>query len=146
MLDSQHVLFNVTADGQEDAIRKVVAVAANTGRIGDANAVVQAVLDREQEGTTGFGKGIAIPHGKSNAVKEPTLLFARLAHPVDWNSLDGAPVDTLFVILVPADAAAEHLKILSKLARKLMHEDFVQQIKTFASAEALVQYVNAELQ
>ncbi|KRW91582.1 hypothetical protein SD51_07940 [Alicyclobacillus tengchongensis] len=146
MLDSQHVLYNVTADGQEDAIRKVVAVAASTGRIGDANAVVQAVLDREKEGTTGFGKGIAIPHGKSTAVKEPTLLFARLANPVHWNSLDGAPVDTLFVILVPADAAGEHLKILSKLARKLMHEDFVQQIKTIVSADALVQYVNAELQ
>ncbi|TDY50576.1 PTS system fructose-specific IIA component [Alicyclobacillus sacchari] len=146
MLDSQHVLFHVTTDSQEDTIRKVVALAADTGRIKDISAVVQAVLDREQEGTTGFGKGIAIPHGKSDQVKEPTLLFARLANPVDWNSLDGNPVDTLFVILVPADAATEHLKILSKLARKLMHDDFVQQIKSIASTEALVQYVNAELQ
>lgn len=84
-----------------------------------------SVMDREKLSTTGIGFNIAIPHGKSCAVSEPTVAFARLTKGVDWDSLDGEPVQIVFLLSVPiASSSNEHLKILAALSRKLMHEDF----------------------
>ena len=101
MLEERFIQFNLQARTQREAVEALVALAAVNQRIADQKLVVQAVLLREEEGTTGFGQGIAIPHGKSADVLEPTLLVGRLASPVDWQAMDDAPVDTLFLILVP---------------------------------------------
>lgn len=145
MLDAKNVLMGVEARSQEEVVRVVVNRAYEDGKITDVERTVQAVLAREQEGTTGFGAGVAIPHGKTNAVKEPVLLFAKLAQPVEWKSLDDKPVEMLFMILVPEESANEHLQILAKLARKLMHNDFVQALRGFGTAAEVAAYVEREV-
>ncbi|WDL99478.1 PTS sugar transporter subunit IIA [Alicyclobacillus sp. ALC3] len=137
--------MGVAAPSQEDVVRAVVNRAREDGKVTDVDQTVQAVLAREQESTTGFGKGVAIPHGKTNAVTEPVLLFAKLAQPVEWKSLDDRPVDMLFMILVPEQSANEHLQILAKLARKLMHNDFVEALRDFTTADEVAAYVEKEL-
>ncbi|WP_067847787.1 PTS sugar transporter subunit IIA [Alicyclobacillus mali (ex Roth et al. 2021)] len=146
MLTREHVCFlDESIATRTDVIRRMVELAFRLGHVDNVDVAVQAVEHREEEGTTGFGKGIAIPHGKSSAVREAALMFARLAKPVDWNSLDGAPVDTVFLILVPEGAHDDHLRLLSKLARKLMHDDFVGALRETNDVDRLVGTIRGAL-
>lgn len=145
MLDAANVIFNLNATSQAEVIRRVVEHANALGKISNVEATVQAVQQREEESTTGFGKGVAIPHGKTDGVKEPVLLFAKLAQPIEWKSLDEQPVDMLFMILVPESSAAEHLQILAKLARRLMHDEFVADLRAKTTAESVSEYIQSEL-
>ncbi|RSK25882.1 PTS fructose transporter subunit IIA [Bacillus sp. HMF5848] len=102
------------------------------------DAFLKNVLDREELSTTGIGFGIAIPHGKCCAVAEPTVVFARLKKSIDWQSLDGEPVEAVFLLAVPKAAASnEHLRILAALSRKLMHDDFKDMLFTAQDKDAL---------
>lgn len=120
-------LINVNLKSVEkaDAIKELLNCEALVNTVSDQEEVFQAVLDRESEGTTGMGDHFAIPHAKSSAVKEPAVLFGKSSNGIEWESLDGQPVNGVFLILVPADQAGDtHLKILQLLARKLMDDDF----------------------
>ncbi|GHI01661.1 PTS fructose transporter subunit IIABC [Neobacillus kokaensis] len=109
----------------------------------DANAIVsskqefkQAILKREAESSTGLGMNIAIPHGKSNAVNRPAVVFGIKRDGVDWNSLDGTDAKLIFMIAVPEKAAGDaHLKILQMLSRKLMDDSFRAQLLKVTSKE-----------
>ncbi|HET7580779.1 MAG TPA: PTS sugar transporter subunit IIA [Bacillales bacterium] len=145
MIEQQNILFHLEAESQEEAIRKLVQKANENGKIADEETVVQAVLDREKESTTGFGKGIAIPHGKSEGVKEPVLMFGKTTTGLEWQSMDGNPVEMIFLILVPEESHQEHLQLLAKLARKLMHDDFVETLRSTEDAEQLTAFLEEEL-
>ncbi|MCY0863824.1 MAG: fructose PTS transporter subunit IIA [Sulfobacillus sp.] len=139
------VQWEIPATSRDQVITQLVSTAAAHGRVHAIEPVVQEVMAREQAGSTGFGQGFAIPHGKSDAVQEPTVLFARLASPVDWQALDGQPVQFVFLILVPNTGSQEHLRMLAILARKLMHPEFVQDIRQATSPEALEAVLHREL-
>ncbi len=145
MLEERFIQFDIQVRTQREAVEALVALAAAEQRIADQQLVVQAVLLREEEGTTGFGQGIAIPHGKSASVLKPTLLVGRLGKPVDWQAMDDAPVDTLFLILVPETSHQEHLQLLAKLARKLMHEEFVATLRQLHNATEMFTFLQNEL-
>ncbi|HEX7063550.1 MAG TPA: fructose PTS transporter subunit IIA [Bacillales bacterium] len=145
MIEEQNILFQLEAATQKEAIRSLVEKAAANGKISDVENTVQAVLNREEEGTTGFGKGIAIPHGKSDGVAEPVLMFAKTAEDLEWNSMDGEPVQMIFLILVPEESHQEHLQLLAKLARKLMHDDFIATLRETNDAEQLTAFLEKEL-
>lgn len=125
-----HMLGTIEAATQEEAFRALAAAAVRLGVATDEAAIVADYQEREQEATTGFGGGVAIPHSKTDNVTDATLLFARLSQPVEWYALDDAPVSTLISILAPKSGADVHLQLLAKLARRLMHEDFVAVLKT----------------
>ncbi|MCK9284531.1 MAG: PTS IIA-like nitrogen regulatory protein PtsN [Rhodocyclaceae bacterium] len=92
---------------------------------GIARAVVyDALFDREKLGSTGLGQGIAIPHGRIKGIKDALGAFIRLAAPVPFDAPDGQPVDTLFVLLVPAAANERHLQLLSELAQMFSDKPF----------------------
>jgi PTS system fructose-specific IIC component len=96
----------------------------------------QAILNREEQSSTGLGMNIAIPHGKSNAVKRPAVAFGIKRAGVDWNSLDGTDAKLIFMIAVPEENAGDaHLKILQMLSRKLMDEDFRNQLLNVSSKQ-----------
>ena len=145
MIDKDFILFGIEASTQKEAIQALVEHSAVQGRVADTPKVIQAVLEREQEGTTGFGKGIAIPHGKSSGVTKPTLMFGGLNQKVDWNSMDDQPVDKLFLILVPETSHQEHLQMLAKLARKLMHDEFVDALNEIHAPEQMAVFLKEEL-
>ncbi|WP_405218448.1 fructose-specific PTS transporter subunit EIIC [Agrococcus sp. Ld7] len=125
---------------KQAVIRSLAARAAQTDRVADGEGLASAVLDREALTPTGMGAGIAIPHCKSAAVREPSLAFARLAPPVDFGAPDG-PADLVFMIMAPEGAAETHLAVLSRLAGSLIDEDFTNALRSAGSADEVVSLV-----
>ena len=80
------------------------------------NEIFNALINREKLGSTGLGKGVAIPHGRMASLKKPVCAFVKLANPVDFDAMDGQPVDLIFALLVPEDSTEEHLQVLSTIA------------------------------
>lgn len=126
----ENVLGTIDAKTQTEVFEALAQRAVQLGIAHDADAIVADYKQREKEASTGFGGGIAIPHSKTDDVKEPTVLFVRLANPVEWHAIDDEPVTTVISILVPFGANSEHLKLLSSLSRKLVHPEFVSILKT----------------
>lgn len=103
----------------------------------DSALVVERLTERERLGSTGFGGGIAIPHGKIDGLDNVVGLFARLAHPVDFASIDDEPVDLVFMLLSPTDAGASHLKALAQVSRVLRDRAFVAKLRGAVTDDAL---------
>jgi PTS system fructose-specific IIC component len=137
-------LVLLDADGgpdKEAVIGRLAAMVAGTGRADDAGALGTAAMAREAQSATGLPGGIAIPHCRSAAVREPSIGFARLRPPVDFGAADG-PADLVFLIAAPEGGGAEHMKLLTALARALVRPDFVQSLREAPSAEAVVALVD----
>ena len=103
----------------------------------DAVGIFETLLQRERLGSTGIGDGIAIPHGKLPKLSKLFGLFARLERPVDFEALDGQPVDLVFLLLAPEAAGADHLKALARVARLLRDADVARKLRDSRDAEAL---------
>lgn len=125
---------------KQSVIRSLAARAAQTDRVVDSDGLATAVLDREALTPTGMGAGIAIPHCKSAAVREPSLAFARLDPAVDFGAPDG-PADLVFMIMAPEGAAETHLAVLSRLAGSLIDERFTDALRGATSADEVVALV-----
>jgi fructose-specific PTS system IIA-like component len=120
-----------------------LSVAGRTERPHD---IEEAVWRREEVYSTGFGYGFAIPHCKSDAVRTNSLVVVKLKSGVDWGSLDGNAVRTLLLLTIrESDPAAEHMKVLATLARKVMHEDFRERIEREQDPEALCRFLGDEI-
>ncbi len=131
--------MHVDSSDKESVIRQLAQSAKELGRVDDLDAFVKAVLKREEEYSTAVGFGVAIPHGKTDAVVEPFLAYGRVTK-VDWSALDGEPVDNVFMIGVPAkEGGNTHLQILAKLSRKLMKADFRDKLNHSETEEDLLQ-------
>lgn len=142
LIDPSVVLLEPeAASTRDDVIRELVAAAAASGRITDAEAVVDAALAREAKHSTSVGNAVAIPHARVAGVAAPTLAFARLNEPgIPW-AADEDPSRLVFLIAVPDDAGKQHLKLLSKLARSLMKQDFRDKLYAAADRRAVVALV-----
>jgi nitrogen PTS system EIIA component len=99
--------------------------------------VFQALWHREQLGSTGMGRGVAIPHGRMAGVNAPVCAFVRLEQPIDFGSLDGEPVDLVFLLLAPEDAGADHLKALARIARLLRRPHLTEKLRASRDKAAL---------
>jgi nitrogen PTS system EIIA component len=102
-----------------------------------SRTIFDALLQRERLGSTGIGNGIAIPHGKFEGLRRLVGLFARLDKPIDFDALDGQPVDLVFVLLAPEDAGADHLKGLAKVARVLRNPAITAKVRTLREADVI---------
>lgn len=121
------------------AIREMAELLAAGGKVTDVDALVDAVLAREELGTTGLGEEIAIPHAKTDAVTAPVVGFARSAGGIEWGALDGTPARLVFMIAVPVGAAGdEHLRILALLARKLLDAGFRERLLGAGGGDAVL--------
>jgi nitrogen PTS system EIIA component len=122
------------------------ALGAMAERIHDVDSalVVERLTERERLGSTGFGGGIAIPHGKIEGLGHVVGLFARLAQPVDFASIDDEPVDLVFMLLSPTDAGAAHLKALAQVSRVLRDKAFVAKLRGAATDDALYALFDAD--
>lgn len=125
LMDEELIIMDVKATEKDQAFQEFISLSALDNRLSDKESVLQAVQQRESEGSTGMGEGIAIPHAKSNDIVAPTVVFGRSDSGIEWDSLDGQPVNVAFLILVPERHKGDmHLKILQILARKLMDPEF----------------------
>ena len=121
---------------KKQAIQELAGRAAQlTGH--SERAITDILLQREKLGSTGVGSGIAIPHGKLPKLAKLFGMFARLERPVDFEALDGQPVDLVFLLLAPEAAGADHLKALARIARLLRDPDVAAKLRASHDAEAL---------
>lgn len=131
-------------DTKHDVIEQLAAVVAATGRASSELVLAQDIQAREEVSATGVTGGVALPHCRSAVVREPTLAFARLADPVDFGGPDGG-ADLILLIAVPEGSDRTHLRILSKLARGLLHPEFLHQLRTAATADEVLAAVSEVL-
>jgi len=103
----------------------------------DAAEILSSISERERLGSTGFGQGVAIPHGKIEGLARIYGMFARLSEPVDYKAIDGQPVDLVFLLLSPPDAGAEHLKALAAISRVTRHAPTLEKMRGARSRDAL---------
>jgi PTS system nitrogen regulatory IIA component len=103
----------------------------------DSTAILESLTEREKLGSTGFGQGVAIPHGKVLGLARIYCLFVRLAEPIRYKAVDGAPVDLVFLLLSPPDAGAEHLKALAAVSRVIRHVPTLEQMRGARTRDAL---------
>ena len=139
VLKPAFINFDLQATDKLAAISELANTFVSEGVVTNVSVYLKAVMKREEESTTGIGFGVAIPHGKSAAVTEPSLAFGRSQTGIQYDSMDGKPVHLMFLIAVPETSNDEHLRILSKLSRKLMHEDVRQKLMTVTNIEEIYQ-------
>jgi PTS system nitrogen regulatory IIA component len=123
-------------NGKKQALQEISAKAAELTGLSE-RAILEVLMQREKLGSTAIGNGVAIPHGKLAKLNRVFGLFARLERPVDFEALDGQPVDLIFVILAPEGAGADHLKALARVARLLRDPDVARKLRDSRDAEAL---------
>ncbi len=124
LLNKNAIQLNGSFKNKEEAIDRLIELMTSNGNISDKEKYRQVVLKREEEGTTGIGEGIAIPHGKTNAVTKPGLSAIIVPNGVEFNSLDGKPAKILFLIAAPDSKDNVHLDVLSRLSTLLMDTEF----------------------
>ena len=129
LLDKNSINLNASPQNKKEALDQAVELMARSGKINDVEAYRKQVYAREEESTTGVGEGIAIPHGKCSAVNAPGLSAMVIKDGVDFDSLDGEPVNILFLIAAPDKEDNVHMDVLSKLSVLLMDEEFVDSLK-----------------
>ena len=128
LLDERTVLVNLRAASKKHVLELLAAHAAEiTGQ--SERAIFDVLLERERLGTTGVGRGVAIPHGKLAPLPGLFATFAKLAEPVDFEAVDDQPVDLVFLLLAPEAAGAEHLKCLARVSRVFRDRSFCDRLR-----------------
>ena len=135
LLKKESISLKAAPSNKAECLEMAISLMEKAGNISDYKAYKEQVFFRETEGTTGIGDGIAIPHGKCDAVKSPGLAAMVIPNGVEYEALDGEPVDLLFLIAAPNTKDNVHLDVLAKLSRLLMHEDFVKGLKSAATPD-----------
>ena len=142
LLDRRSILLNGAPASKKDALDQMIALMVKSGKIRDEEAYRQEVYRREEEGTTGIGEGIAIPHGKCDAVIKPGLAAMVIPNGVHFDSLDGQPVHLIFLIAAPNTKDNIHLDVLSKLSMLLMDEKFAENLKNAKTVDEFLEIVD----
>ena len=142
MLDKRSIRIDGAPKSKNEALDQMVELMAKSGKINDLEAYRQEVYRREEEGTTGVGEGIAIPHGKGAFVDKPGLAAMVVKDGVDYDSLDGEPVHLIFLIAAPNTKDNVHLDVLSKLSVLLMDEDFSRALQNAKNPEEFMKIVD----
>lgn len=142
LLDVRSINLNGKVNSKQEALDQMIQLMVASGRISDIQVYKDAVYAREEEGTTGIGEGIAIPHGRCDGVKTPGLAAMVIKDGVDFESLDGEPVHLIFLIAAPNTKDNVHLDVLSKLSVLLMDENFVSQLKSANSVDEFLKIID----
>lgn len=130
------VLACVKASSKKALLAELASRAAQLLKF-EERRLFDRLLERERLGSTGIGGGIAIPHGRMAGLDRPRGLFARLAQPVDFDSIDERPVDIVFLLVAPEGAGADHLKALARVSRLLRDRSLVDKLRATETADAL---------
>jgi len=135
-LDFDAIKPSLPAGNKRAVLQQLAQIAASRLDV-DAGEILSSVSERERLGSTGFGHGVAIPHGKIEGLNRIYCLFVRLSDPVDYKSIDGRKVDLVFLLLSPPDAGAEHLKALASVSRVTRHAPTLEKMRGARSRDAL---------
>ncbi len=136
ILNNDRVVPKLKVNSKKQALLELAKRAASvTGQ--SERRIFDVLLERERLGTTGVGRGVAIPHGKLPSLSQVYGLFARLERPIDFDSVDERPVDLIYLLLAPEGSGADHLKALAKVSRALRDEGLCDKLRGCDSADAI---------
>ncbi|PCJ36680.1 MAG: PTS IIA-like nitrogen-regulatory protein PtsN [Alphaproteobacteria bacterium] len=136
LINLNSIVPDLKASSKKQALQELAAYAEKIIPI-THHDILDVLLERERLGTTGVGHGVAIPHGKFPNLDRPYGIFARLEHPIDFDSLDDQPVDLIFLLLVPETAGADHLKALAKVSRTLRDKAICEKLRGSEGGDAI---------
>ena len=139
-LSADNLAIDVRASDKTGLLRDIAARAAAALRL-PADAVAHEIEKRDELGSTGIGGGVSIPHARFREVKEPFGLLVRLKHAIEFDAIDGQPVDIVFLLLLPASSQLDQLNALAAVARKLRDRDVLRKLRSAASGTELYQAV-----
>lgn len=143
IINKKLIKLDLQGNNKEEVIKELSGLIKNDGRLNDYDAYIEEVFSREELTTTGLGYGIAIPHGKCDAVDIPSVAFGRVKKGIDWASLDGEPVNLVFLLAVPKEAESDqHLRILAALSRKLIDDEFRKELLEVENEDRLLELLS----
>ena len=137
ILKPQNIQIPLEAKVKTDAIRELVDLLARNGEIADPKKVLDSVLDREATRTTGIGNGLAIPHGKCPGVSNLVMAIGQAATPIDFQAIDGRPVNLIWLLGSPPDKTGQHIHALARISRLMTIDKFRQAVAGATTAQEL---------
>lgn len=143
-LSTQAIIADLTCNTKREALEELVSLLKKDGKVKDAKATVDVLIEREKLGSTGIGQGIAIPHAKTDQAGQVVAAFARSRRGVQFDALDGEPVHIIFLLVAPPDAAALHLKALARISRLLKDKFFRQSLREAKEAADILKLIKQE--
>ena len=135
-LDFEAVRVDLPAGNKRQLLNQLAQIAAARLSL-DPSTIADAIAERERLGSTGFGGGVAIPHGKLDQLDRVYALVTRMSAPIDYKAVDGQPVDLVFLLLSPTNAGAEHLKALAAVSRLVRHGGIVEKLRGARTRDAM---------
>ena len=143
-ISREAIRAELTADDKEGVIREMIEALIKAGRVngGEFESIVKAIMKREELGSTGIGRGVAVPHTKHPSVDRLVGTVAVSKEGVDFNSLDGEKVQLLFLLISPPDRPGDHLRALENISRQLRDDTFCRFLKQAKTAEEIKQLLN----
>jgi fructose-specific phosphotransferase system IIA component len=144
LLDEQVILVNLEATNKRAVIEEMATALTTSGKITDQEAVLQAVLEREKIMSTGIGKGVAIPHGKCNAVNQLAGVLAIKKDGIDFQALDEQPVYLFFLLVSPTEVSGPHIRALAHISRLLRHDNLRKKLIDAETAQDVLNLISEE--
>lgn len=144
ILNEKVISVDLKCTDKDDAINKMVDLASNSGLMTDINKVRECVFEREKLVSTGVGKGFAIPHGKTDEIKDIVAAFAVLKEPIDFDSIDLEPVQFIFLIIGKESLLNAHIKLLSRISRLMNKDEFREKLEEAKSPEDVLKIFRDE--
>lgn len=143
LICSQAIIPELVATDRNGVIRELIQSLADQGVVDpdSVETIARATISRENQGSTGFGKGVAVPHVKHERIKKMVATVGRSSHGVDFAALDRAPVYAVFMLLSPASAPEEHLAAMERIFRNLQRENFRRFLRQSESRDAIVELI-----
>ncbi|MCL2388838.1 MAG: PTS sugar transporter subunit IIA [Elusimicrobia bacterium] len=138
------IMVDLKSQDKKSVIIEMVEMLKTTKKLKKTDEVVEVVLEREKLGSTGIGQGVAIPHGKTNALTEQAGVLAISQRGIEFNSLDGEPVHIIFLLVGPSEVAGQHLKALSRISRLFKDKFLRQAIRDAKTKEDVVKIIQQE--
>ncbi|AHN27292.1 hypothetical protein GAPWK_2719 [Gilliamella apicola] len=145
-LSENNIFLNLNVESRDELFDFLSSNAFKHNYVNDIKKTMEAFIDREKESSTGLIDGFAIPHAKDDAVITPTVFFAKLAKPIEWETFDESNVQYVFALFVPKnEAGTTHIMMISKLATALMEDDFKNEIKASTDINKIISLISKEM-
>jgi len=138
LLSPERIGCHFSASSKKRTLEQLSELLQNGADVEDMSEIFDALLARERLGTTGFGHGVAIPHGRLKSLKEPIAAFVSLDPGVDFDAVDHSPVDLIVALLVPDDSADAHIKLLAQIAEMLRDPELTRELRNANNSEAIL--------
>ena len=141
-ITTKHVKIGLEGESKEEVIEELVSLLADTSDVSDADAIYEAVMSREREGSTGLEKGVAIPHAKSDAVKSLSIVVGISRDGINFESQDGKPAHLLFLMVAPTSESGPHVQAIAKIVKMIKFDKLRKKLVEAKKPEDVVEIVS----